>query len=68
MNNSFVNFTRLESFYKTVRFELKPIGKTSANLHDMMEGDRLRAEKYPLAKKEIDDFYRKVIKDQLGGY
>lgn len=61
--NIFDDFTGLYPLSKTLRFELKPIGKTLENIKNnhVLEDDQLKAEEYIKTKKIIDDFHRYFI-------
>ena len=49
-------FTRLYPLSKTLRFELKPIGKTLSFIenHGLLEQDKHRADSYKKVKKIIN--------------
>lgn len=76
MKNSLSTFTSQYSLSKTLRFELKPIGKTSEWIekHDIIgvKDDKLigkdaeRAKNYKYAKRMIDEMHRVFIEDALG--
>ncbi|MCQ2361627.1 MAG: type V CRISPR-associated protein Cas12a/Cpf1 [Acidaminococcaceae bacterium] len=55
------------SLSKTLRFELKPIGKTAENIeaNGFLEHDKQRADNYVLAKRLLDDYYRYYIEETL---
>lgn len=57
------------SLSKTLRFELKPIGKTAEMIkaNDFLEHDTQRADNYILAKQLLDDYYRYYIEETLKG-
>lgn len=57
------------SLSKTLRFELKPIGKTAENIkaNGFLEHDTQRADNYVLAKQLLDDYYRYYIEETLKG-
>lgn len=65
----FKDFTNLYSLSKTLRFELKPIGATAANIErdGILEDDRHRAESYLDMKKIIDCYHKKFIDSSLSG-
>jgi len=61
--SNFKEFTALYPVQKTLRFELRPQGRTMEHLKasNFFEEDRSRAVKYKRLKKTIDDFHRKFI-------
>ncbi|MEW6527947.1 MAG: type V CRISPR-associated protein Cas12a/Cpf1 [Spirochaetota bacterium] len=61
------DFTNLFSLQKTLRFELKPVGKTLENIKiaEILEHDEDLADKYEIVKKIIDRFHRKHIDEAL---
>jgi len=65
--NDFKDFTALYPVQKTLRFELRPQGRTMEHLKatNFFEEDRSRAAKYKRLKKTIDDFHRKFIDECL---
>lgn len=68
MNNSALQkFTNLYQLSKTLRFELKPQGKTLENIvnNRLLEKDRKRAEGYKTLKKVIDEFHKYFINESL---
>ena len=75
---NFENFTNLYSLSKTLRFELKPVGKTAERLEEMVMNmnddlspdnliatDVLRAQKYLEVKKLIDRYHKAYIEKTL---
>ena len=80
-NSSWIDqFINCYSISKTLRFELRPIGKTAENIkvflknHDECgcdeernKSDRVRAEKYAKAKKLIDEYHKDFIEKVLDG-
>lgn len=60
-------FTHLYSVQKTLRFELKPIGKTQDWIEKkgLLEQDDHRAQSYKLAKKLIDFYHKGFIDNSL---
>lgn len=60
-------FTNLFSLSKTLRFELKPIGKTLENIEKagILEQDEQRAVKYKKVKKLIDEYHKQFIEKSL---
>lgn len=68
--NNFEEFTNLYSLQKTLRFELKPIGKTLENLERLriIERDQDRADSYKLVKKWIDDYHNSFIDSVLTAF
>ena len=63
MGNTFEDFTNLYQLSKTLRFELKPIGKTRENIekNGILERDNERATAYKAVKKVIDEFHKSFI-------
>lgn len=61
--NEFDEFTGLFPVSKTLRFELRPVGKTWDNLEscNYLANDELHAEEYPKAKKILDELHRAFI-------
>lgn len=57
------------SLSKTLRFELKPIGKTAEMIkaNGFLEHDTKRADNYVLVKRFLDDYYRYYIEETLKG-
>lgn len=64
---NFENFTNLYSISKTLRFELKPIGKTKDNIekNGLIEEDNRRADSYKKVKKIIDEYHKDFIEKSL---
>lgn len=67
--NSFSNFTNLYSLSKTLRFELKPIGKTLEYIEKegILIKDEKRTESYKKVKKIIDNYHKSFIEKSLDG-
>ena len=65
--NTIEQFTGLYSLSKTLRFELKPIGKTQKNIEKsgILERDSQRAEDYKIVKRFIDEYHKWYIKNRL---
>lgn len=63
-------FTNLYPVSKTLRFELKPIGKTLENIekNGILQRDEKRAEDYKIVKGFIDEYHKQFIKDRLWGF
>lgn len=61
---TFSKFTRLYPLVKTVRFDLKPIGKTKENIEKkgLITQDEQRAYEYEKVKEIIDRFHRGFIR------
>lgn len=67
MNNFYSNFINKYPVQKTLRFELKPVGKTLENIEEkgyIAEGEK-RAKDYEIVKKLIDRYHKKYIEDTL---
>ena len=67
MANSLSGFTGLYSLSKTLRFELRPVGKTKENMKikGLLSEDEHRAKSYKQVKKIADDYHRKFIENAL---
>ena len=67
MNHLFNEFTNQFSVDKTLRFALKPIGKTEQNIKEkgLLKKDEERAKKYKKAKKIIDEYHKDFIDRRL---
>jgi len=65
----FNQFTNLYSLSKTLKFELKPIGKTLDFINEkgLLNEDEQRAESYKRVKKIIDEYHKKFIDSCLRG-
>ena len=65
----FNDFTHLYPISKTLRFELKPIGKTLQNIQkrEILKQDEQRAENYQQIKEIIDEYHKAFI-DQVLQY
>ena len=52
---------------KTLRFELRPVGKTQEWIEKnrVLEGDEQKAADYPMVKKLIDEYHKVCINDSL---
>ena len=63
----FQNYTKLNPVQKTIRFELRPVGKSLDNLvkSDLLDRDRKLSECYPIMKGMIDDYHRGFIDETL---
>lgn len=63
-------FTNLYQLSKTLRFELKPIGKTLENIkkHGLLEQDTHRAENYVKVKEIIDKYHKAFIEECLNTF
>lgn len=64
---NFENFTNLYSISKTLRFELRPIGKTQDFIekHGLLKEDAHRADSYKKVKKLIDEYHKDFIEKSL---
>jgi len=58
-------FTNLFSLSKTLRFELKPVGKTLKYIEGLINQDEKRASDYQRAKKIIDNYHKAFIEKAL---
>lgn len=61
------DFTNRYALSKTLRFELKPIGKTLDNIDkdNILENDQQRADEYKIVKKLIDEYHKSLIQRAL---
>ena len=66
-NSIFDKFTHQYQLSKTLRFELKPIGKTLENIQKkgLLDEDNRRAESYTEMKKTIDEYHKYFIELSL---
>lgn len=66
----FKDFTNLYSLSKTLRFELRPVGETLANIErgGLLNEDEVRAEDYKQVKKLIDEYHKEFIERVLAGF
>lgn len=64
------DFTGLYPLQKTLRFELKPIGKTKENIerNGILERDNQRAVGYKAVKKVIDEYHKAFIEQMLNSF
>ena len=64
------NLRNLYQLQKTLRFELRPIGKTKENIekNGLLEEDEQRAKDYKEVKKLIDEYHRHYIDGRLTNY
>lgn len=67
MNSVFDKFTNQYPVHKTLRFALRPIGKTNDWIREkgLLQKDEERAEKYKDAKKIIDEYHKYFIQEKL---
>lgn len=63
--NFFSSFIKKYSLSKTLRFELKPVGKTAEHIKKLLSDDEILAEKYKQAKKIIDEYHKDFISRKL---
>ena len=63
-------FTNQYSLSKTLRFELRPQGKTLEYIQQkgLLQEDEIRAEKYKQVKKLLDEYHKQFIADALEGF
>ena len=68
--NDLKQFTGLYPLSKTLRFELKPVGKTLENIekNGILERDNQRAVGYKSVKKVIDEYHKAFIERILSDY
>jgi hypothetical protein len=69
-NKTFEDFTNLYSLSKTLRFELRPIGKTLENIlkNGILSQDERRADIYEEVKKIIDKYHKVFIEESLRNF
>ena len=67
---SYSDFTGLYPLSKTLRFELKPIGRTMENIerNGILERDNQRAQDYKEVKKVIDEYHKAFIEKMLDNF
>ena len=67
---AFESFTNLYWLSKTLRFELRPIGKTLEHIQNgvILTNDERRAESYKKVKKIIDEYHKLFIENALHGF
>lgn len=67
---NYSDFTGLYPLSKTLRFELRSIGKTKENIerNGILERDNDRAIAYKAVKKVIDEYHKVFIEMMLGGF
>lgn len=68
-----VSLNQFENLYqvsKTLRFELRPVGKTLENIENnhLLDQDSELADRYQLAKKIIDTYYKHYIEERLKAF
>lgn len=70
MNNMYQNFVNLYPVSKTLRFELKPQGKTLENIKQkgIIDDDEHKAESYIKIKKIMDEYHKYFIEETLKNY
>ena len=63
MSNLYSNLHNLYQVQKTLRFELKPQGKTKENMEKagILKADEHRAEVYGKVKKYCDEYHKTFI-------
>lgn len=67
---TFSNFVNLYSISKTLRFELRPVGKTADNFENnrLLETDKALADNYKKVKGYIDRYHRDFIERTLADF
>ena len=67
---SLKRFTRVYPLSKTLRFELKPVGKTLDHIvsSGLLEQDQHRADSYVEVKKIIDEYHKAFIESSLDDF
>ncbi|MDD5814150.1 MAG: hypothetical protein PUD32_07985, partial [Bacteroidales bacterium] len=64
---TFDQFIGLYNLNKTLRFSLKPVGRTAENLceSELLKSDEQRAKDYPHVKSLIDECHKHLINEAL---
>lgn len=67
MNTKLDDFTGLYKVNHTLKFELRPVGKTLENLKKsgLLESDLKRSNDYPEVKKFLDNEHKKFLENTL---
>ena len=67
---SLKRFTRVYPLSKTLRFELKPIGRTLEHITSsgLLEQDQHRAKSYVEVKRIIDEYHKSFIENSLADF
>ena len=66
MKSSYSNMHNLVQLSKTLRFELKPIGKTKEFFeNNILKNDEEKSAAYPFVKKYCDEVHKQFISDCL---
>lgn len=69
MSNLYSKCHKLYSLSKTLRFELKPIGKTKKNFENyILTSDEEKSEKFKKVKLYCDEYHKKFINDCLENF
>lgn len=71
MNESFFGeFTNKFNVSKTLRFELRPVGKTEEKIKEsrILEQDELRSEYYPRMKEILDNGHKALLQEALSAF
>ena len=69
MSNLYSKCHKLYSLSKTLRFELKPIGKTNENFENyILTSDKEKSEKFKKVKLYCDEYHKKFINDCLENF
>lgn len=69
MSNLYSKCHKLYSLSKTLRFELKPIGKTKENFENyILTSDEEKSEKFKKVKLYCDEYHKKFINDCLENF
>lgn len=68
--SNFNEFTHLYQLSKTLRFELRPIGKTLKHFNEsgILDHDETRAESYKKVKKLIDRYHKEFMEEALRNF
>lgn len=71
MNETFFGeFTNKFNVSKTLRFELRPVGKTEEKIKEsrILEQDELRSEYYPRMKEILDNGHKALLQEALSAF
>lgn len=69
MKNMYSKLKNLYSISKTLRFELKPIGKTQENFEKyILASDEKKAEKFKIVKSYADEYHKHFIENALNSF
>ena len=69
-NDFYKDYVRQYSISKTLRFELRPQGRTQEYIekHGILDEDEARAESYAKVKKVIDEYHKQFMPMSFPAY